>query len=135
MVRLTNSEITATVKGGTGNGGNVDISGKNIILDSSRIIANAEGGNGGNINVNATLFLTSPDSIVKASSQFGIQGTVEINAPVINVSSGLVNLPNTFLNIDSLAPKQCATTEEEISTFAVTYEGIPPRPDRAFPSK
>jgi filamentous hemagglutinin family protein len=135
LVDLRNSRITATVKGGTGNGGNVDVSGTNIILDESKIIANAEGGNGGNITINATVFLTSPDSVVTASSKLGLQGTVEIKAPVIDVSSSLVNLPSTFLNVESLAPKQCATTEEEMSTFVVTYEGIPPKPDQTFISK
>ena len=135
LVDLLNSSITATVKGGTGNGGNIDLSGDQIVLNHSNIIANAERGDGGNIKVNSKLFLTSPDSIVTASSRVGVQGTIEIKAPVIDVSSGLVNMPSAFLNLNSLVPKQCATKEEEISSFLVTYGGIPPKPDQTYLSK
>ncbi len=135
LIDLHNSIITATVKGGTGNGGNINLIGNYIILDNSKIIANAEGGNGGNIGINANMFLKSPDSIVTASSRLGVQGTVEIKAPDIDVSSGLVNLPSDFLDANSLVPKQCATREEESSSFAIKYEGVPLKPDQTYLSK
>jgi len=135
LVDLHNSSISAMVKGGTGNGGNIDLSGDHFIIDNSGIIASAEGGNGGTIDIVSNLFLVSPNSIVTASSRLGLQGTVTIKSPLIDVSNGLVDMPTTFLNLDSLVPKQCATREEEISSFVVTHEGIPLGPDQAFLSR
>ncbi|MFZ4858966.1 MAG: filamentous hemagglutinin N-terminal domain-containing protein [Desulfuromonadaceae bacterium] len=135
LINLLNSSITATAKGGTGNGGNVNMRGYSIILDHSKIIANSDGGTGGNISITSNQFITSADSIVTASSRLGVQGTVDINAIVSDVSNGLVEMPNTFLDMDSLVPKQCATKDEEISSFAVTVTGIPPRPDQTYLSK
>ncbi len=130
LIDLTRSSITATVKGGTGNGGNIGLIADNIILDGSKIIANAEYGSGGNININSTLFLQSPDSIVSASSQFGLQGSVEISAPYIDIGSSIVDLPENLLNIQALLPKPCAERVEEISSFVVSVrDGLPLQPD------
>ncbi|HIJ81476.1 MAG TPA: hypothetical protein HPP76_07200, partial [Desulfuromonadales bacterium] len=135
LLDLFDCSVTATVRGGIGNGGNIDVSGSHIVVDRSKIIANADGGNGGNININTGLLLTSPDAVITASSRLGLQGTVDIKAPIVDVSSGLVSLPSSFMNILSLNPKQCASTEEEISSFTVTREGIPLRPDRFYPGR
>ena len=77
-----NSTITAEA-GNQGDGGNITINASNILAKkSSAVSANAIGGDGGNIDVDAVnLFLEAPiDEIFSASSELGIDGTVEIEA-------------------------------------------------------
>jgi large exoprotein involved in heme utilization and adhesion len=89
---LVSSEITTSVKGETGNGGNIAIDPQLMILDHSSIIAQAIEGHGGNITITAGLFIPSSDSVVSATSQLGISGTVEINGPRVDVNGALVVL-------------------------------------------
>ena len=132
LIDVHDSSITATVKGGKGNGGNISLRSDKIVVDESTIKANAEGGNGGAIEINANLLLKSPQSSITASSTFGVQGTVAIKAPDIDVSSGLVQMPTDFLDTNALVPKRCALKEEESSSFVIASEDIPPRPDKSL---
>ena len=104
---------------------------KFVVLNRSNIIAKAEGGDGGRIVIISDVFLSTPDSIVSASSRLGIDGTVEIFSPMVDVSSGLVSLPESFLKADDLLPKRCAEKDEdEASSFHIIgHEGSPPGPD------
>lgn len=79
---------------GAGIGGNVTIN-TNILfsLGNSTITANAFGGRGGNIRIKVRDgFLFSENSLVEASSEFGINGTVQINGFAIN-SRGIKAAP------------------------------------------
>jgi hypothetical protein len=79
MVSLIDSKITASVGGGPETtGGNITIDPHYVILNDSQIIANAYEGRGGNIRIIADVFLASPESVVDASSELGIDGTVDI---------------------------------------------------------
>ena len=78
---LVSSEISTSVKGETGNGGNIAIDPQLMILNHSSIIAQAIEGHGGNITITADQFIPSSDSIVSASSELGISGTIVINGP------------------------------------------------------
>ena len=49
-----------------------------MILDGSRVVAQAIEGNGGNIAITADVLLVPPDSLISASSQLGIQGAVPV---------------------------------------------------------
>ncbi len=126
---LTDSDITATVKGAMGDGGNIEMNSKFVVLNRSNIIAKAEGGNGGRIVIVSDVFLSTPDSIVSASSRLGIDGTVEIFSPMVDVSSGLVSLPESFLKADDLLPKRCAEKDEASSFHIIEHEGSAPDPD------
>ncbi|MDJ0649218.1 MAG: filamentous hemagglutinin N-terminal domain-containing protein [Xenococcaceae cyanobacterium MO_188.B19] len=69
-------------------GGNIMINTNNLtLLDDSKITANAQAGNGGNIMIN-TQGLFPPDAVEKkqidASSNLGIDGTIDIIAPDID---------------------------------------------------
>ena len=87
MVSLIDSKITASVGGGPETtGGNITIDPHYVILNDSQIIANAYEGRGGNIRIIADVFLASPESIVDASSALGIDGTVDIQAPISSIT-------------------------------------------------
>lgn len=129
---LDGTQVTATVAGGTGNGGNVTIHAKTLVgLGNSDITARADQGFGGNIAIEAEAVLLSKDSDLNASSNvIGQEGVVEVNAPRVDVSNNLAVLPESLLDIEAFMPKRCAVREDELSTFVVKgRDGIPPRPE------
>ena len=89
---LNQSRITATARG-AGNGGNITINTDNIIgFNNSDITANAVEGNGGNIAIDSDFIVgleersrLTPLNDITATSEFGIDGTVKVNAPDNNL--------------------------------------------------
>jgi large exoprotein involved in heme utilization and adhesion len=137
LVRLQDSQITATVGGGTGDGGNVTIDPEFIVLQGSQITANAVAGHGGRISLTASkAFLADLSSEVTASATRGINGVVNIQAPVTNISSSLVPLPQAFARATELLSTRCAERLRAgtVSSFVVRgREGVPARPGRVLP--
>jgi large exoprotein involved in heme utilization and adhesion len=138
MVNLIDSVISASVGGGPQTvGGNITIDPEYVILNDSQIIANAYEGKGGNIRIIADVFLASPDSIVDASSALGIDGTVDIRAPITNISGTLAPMQGNFLSTEALLRDRCIARirGERISSFVVSgRDGLPIRPGSVLPS-
>lgn len=94
---LNQSQITASA-GGEGNGGNINIDSETILgLNNSDITANAVAGDGGNIGINADFIFglegraqLTAESDITATSEFGVNGTVEINSPDSNADEDLI---------------------------------------------
>jgi len=108
LVELNKAAITTTVASNVGNGGNIDIDPKFIVLIDSRIIANASAGAGGAIRLTADNILADSQSVISASSDLGIDGTVAIDAPDTDLTGGLATLSAEFLNAAALLAQQCA---------------------------
>jgi len=138
MVNLIDSKITASVGGGPQTtGGNITIDPQFVILNDSQIIANAYEGKGGNIRIVADVFLASPESIVDASSTLGIDGTVDIQAPITSIVGTLAPMQGNFLSAEALLRDHCAARirGESISSFVVSgRDGLPIRPGSVLPS-
>jgi filamentous hemagglutinin family protein len=138
MIRLINSQINTSVAGGDATlGGNIKIDPQFVIFQNSQVLAQAFAGTGGNINIISNVFLADPASIVDASSQLGISGTVNIQAPVQNVSGELVVLSEDFSSAAALLAQQCAArvADGKFSTFVVAArEGLPVEPGGLLPS-
>src|SRR5207344_2309311 len=98
----------------------------------SQILAQAFAGAGGAIKITATsAFIADPLSIVDASSTLGINGTVNIQAPLQNVGGELTALTQEFSSAAALLAQQCAAraTDGKFSTFVVaSREGLPGEP-------
>lgn len=126
-VYLDNSEITASVGGGSGNGGNVYIDPDFVVLDQSRILANAFGGRGGNILIVTDYFIGSSDSLVDASSRLGVDGRVAISSSVDELDSNLITLPDTYLEAAGLLREPCSARHySDRSSFTVAGRtGLP----------
>lgn len=121
-LRLNNSQITTSVNGGDGKGGNITIGAELdnnlklvkvnpfdfVILNNSNISANAFKGDGGNINIAANVFLTSPTTSITASSALGAPGSVDIQAPTTDLSGSLAPLPDAIVQATSLLRQSCA---------------------------
>jgi large exoprotein involved in heme utilization and adhesion len=136
LIYLNYSDITATVRSGVGNGGNIFVDPQFVVLNHSNITANAFGGNGGNINLVAGNFFMSTDSTVSASSQLGVSGTVTLNTQLTDLSGSLANLPMVYLDATGLVRQRCAAQlDGKISTFVLAGRGgIPQEPGSLMPS-
>ncbi len=134
---IRNQSLISAEAGGTGNGGNININSPVIAgLENSDIIANAVQGNGGNININTQgLFglqfrseLTL-DSDITASSQFGVNGIVEINNPAIDPSSSLTQLPTDVVDSSQEVASGCSVVNQGNSFTAVGKGGLAANPN------
>jgi filamentous hemagglutinin family protein len=138
MVHLQNSEITASVGGGPDTiGGNITIDPEFVILDNSQIIANAFEGKGGNIQITAGVFMADPNSVMSASSEYGISGEVDIKAPISNISGSLTPSEKNYLSAASLLRQPCAARVSggKYSSFVVGgRDGLPLEPGSFMPS-
>jgi filamentous hemagglutinin family protein len=138
MLDLVDSKITASVGGGPETtGGNISIDPEFIVLKNSRIIANAYEGKGGNIKIVADTFLSDPKSIVDASSALGISGTVNINAPINNISGILNPLSTDFISATNLLRERCIARIRggKYSSFIVGgRDALPIEPGNLLPS-
>ncbi|MFM2062678.1 MAG: hypothetical protein RLZZ507_2348 [Cyanobacteriota bacterium] len=138
LLLRNNSEITATA--GTaqaaGDGGNITINTPFIVAfpqENSDITANAFEGNGGRISINTNSIFglefrnqLTPLSDITVSSEFGLAGDVEINTPEVDPTSGLINLPTSLVDIESLNKDVCAVKDDKIaggSSFIITGKG------------
>ncbi len=110
LIHLADSEITTSVIGGQNTGGgNFDLQAPFVVLDDSLLTATALEGSGGNIDIGSEVFLATQESVLDASSQLGIDGRVDIQAPLYDLSGTLKPLPNDFLDAAELSRTPCET--------------------------
>ncbi len=137
IMRLQDSQIRAAVDGGPGTtGGNIIIESELVTLENSQVIADAFEGMGGNIRIVADGFLRDADSRVSASSDLGIDGTVEIQT-LTNLSGLVTPLSPGFVSTTALLRDPCATQlwEGTVSSFVVVGRDIAPQgPEAALSS-
>ncbi len=135
FVYLLDSRITAESVGG--NGGNITIDPQFVILNDSQINTSAAF-NGGNITIVSTSVLASPslDESLFATGQKGVNGTVTITAPDLDLSGSLVPLSLSLLDATSQLRPQCAVRlPGGASSFVVSGRGgIPVEPDALLPA-
>ncbi|NJK51222.1 S-layer family protein [Candidatus Gracilibacteria bacterium] len=139
--RISATAGTARTADARGKGGNIDITAKFIFavpIENSDITANAVRGDGGEVNITAQgIFgiefreiLTSLSDIT-ASSEFGLAGTVQIDAPDTDPSRRVVNLPT--LTVEPEVVQACTPSEGQQSEFVITGRGgLPPSASEAI---
>jgi large exoprotein involved in heme utilization and adhesion len=127
QIRLVNSQVNASA---FLNGGNITIDPNLVVLQNSQILAQAVQGAGGNIIITTPLFLADQSSLVSASSQFGLNGTVTIQSPTSNLSGSLGTLSSKPNQAQSLLTQRCAALANgQASSFVVTgHEQLPADP-------
>jgi hypothetical protein len=136
FLHLVSSEISTSVKGDTGNGGNITIDPQLVILNHSSIIAQAIEGHGGNITITAGQFIPSADSIVSATSELGISGTVVINGPRVDVNGALVVLSTQLRGRTEVLREACAARADRPNSSLVEAGrgGLPQDPEATLPA-
>ncbi|MGB8166391.1 MAG: hypothetical protein WCF18_02800 [Chthoniobacteraceae bacterium] len=119
-ISLRNSSVVA--EAGL-NGGNVFIDPEFVILDHSRISANAILGAGGNILIITDSFLSSSSSVT-ASSEANVQGSVQIQSLNVDLSGALVVLSSSLVDVSTQLREQCARRlGMDFSSFLVLGRG------------
>ncbi len=137
---LEGGQITTSVQGGSGDGGDITLQNPElVVLNCGQIKAQAYQGNGGNIRLTGDHFVTSFGSIISASSQLGVDGKVTINSPDETIHGDLLVLSSNFKDSSHLLRKPCkAIHRSQRSQFIVKrIAGSPLSPDdlrnSAFP--
>jgi large exoprotein involved in heme utilization and adhesion len=147
LLLLRRGSIISTTAGTAqqpGDGGNITINTPNGFIvavpsEDSNISANAFTGKGGRVDITAQGIFgiqsrPSPTSLsdITVSSEFGIDGTVELNTPDVDLSRGLVNLP--AVPVDTKVAQGCtAGGSQAQSEFIITGRGgLPPNPGEAL---
>ena len=141
LILRQNSRIEASAGGSKVQGGNITLDTDVIAaLENSDISANSNKFLGGRVIINAqsvfgTQFRTAPtpESDITATGGTPEQsGTVQINTPDVDPSSGLIELPANVVDVTALVVDPCAAARGG-SRFSVTGRGgIPPSPDEAL---
>jgi len=109
MVYLQRSAITTSVRAEKGNGGDIRIDPRFVVLDDSLIRANAIGGNGGHVQIIANEIVKSAESAITATSQTGVAGEIVIAGPQVDLNSTLVVLASTLRSAAAVLQESCAT--------------------------
>ena len=143
FLEAIDSEISTSVLGGAGGGGNIRITMGNdsdlaiMILERSQLTARAVQGRGGNMTIVTGLFVASgePETVVSASSELGIAGEIQIDAPDASIVGTLTTLPAVFLDAAGLIRAGCAAqrSESSASLFVRSHGGLPPAPGGLLP--
>jgi filamentous hemagglutinin family protein len=131
LVYSLGSGINTSVRGGTGDGGNITLeSPQFLVLNQGHIKAQAYEGRGGNIHITSEQLIASPCSQISASSKLGIDGEVEIDAPEVNLDDFLVVLPGSFVDVSGQLQSPCTVVGVARNSFVVKrIAGSPPSPD------
>ena len=127
MMLMNNSNVSTSVLGLEGDGGNITYDNKITLINKSQIIANAHEGTGGNITINSDHLIRSADSIIDASSKLGINGTVNILSPEIDLSSGLNALSARFMDASQWLNTPCNQRGDDFSSLIVNDRDSLPR--------
>lgn len=138
LLMRQDSKISAEA-GDFGTGGNIKINTNLLVaLDNSEIVTNAFKGNGGNIQIGTQGLFRSPNTRISASSEFGVNGVVDIRSPVVDPSKGLVSLPQEVVNVTGLVAQGCTAARNyaSSSSFVITGRGgLPPNPNNTIASE
>ncbi|MDV2998141.1 MAG: hypothetical protein N4J56_007846 [Chroococcidiopsis sp. SAG 2025] len=122
---------TAGLAGGGGNGGNIIIDTDSLAaVNRSSITANAFTGRGGNIQITTQGIFQSPDSRFDASSQFGVDGTVEVRSLGLEPDEALVPYNRVFIPMDEVMKNSCFAQRKKKQVRLVITDngGLPAGP-------
>ncbi|WDD32955.1 filamentous hemagglutinin N-terminal domain-containing protein [Nostoc sp. UHCC 0926] len=131
--QISTSADTAKV-GADVAGGNIDIDTKFLAAvpkENSDITANAFKGRGGNVNIKASGIFgiqrrerETPLSDITASSELGINGTVQLSTPDVDPNRGLVELPTNLVDVSGQISQSCTLgSKQSANSFVVTGRG------------
>ena len=148
---MLNDASAITADTGAGTGGNLRVAGAmtadgtinaradTIVLRESELTANAGSGTGGRIDIITEAFLADPASVIDASSQAGgIDGVVNVEAVVSNLSEIVTTLSPDFAQAAELLRNRCAAQLQEGTVSSLVARGhasVPATPEGLLPSR
>ncbi len=129
LILRRNSSITTNAEGSNIPGGNITLNTDILAaLENSDISANSEEFQGGNVTINAqAIFGTQRSDALTSKSDITATGrtqagTITINTPDVDPSSGLIQLPENFVDASSIIDRRCSPSNRA-SSFVVTGSG------------
>ncbi|MEM9507921.1 MAG: filamentous hemagglutinin, partial [Cyanobacteria bacterium P01_E01_bin.35] len=135
---LQNNSFISAQAFNNANGGNLTIDTNFIVAypnGDNNIVASAEQGNGGNIDITAKSLFgieerpNNPSTNdINASSEFGLDGVVEINTLGLEPTQGLTKLPSAFVVSQPLQGCQANRDTDNSSFINTGRGGLPPNP-------
>jgi filamentous hemagglutinin family protein len=147
ILSLDNGDITAQALNEV-NGGNLAIDANFIVAypnSNSDIFASAEEGEGGNINIDAESVLGIKErplndftNDINASSEFDLDGSVNINTSDINPVQGAAELPSNVVEAKQTAEQTCSANRQGKANNGLAIAGkggVPPAPDAPLNSE
>ena len=129
---MLESQVETDVTGGQRAGGNVSIAHEQVLLNRANVTARADLGFGGDITIAAAELVTSADTHIDASSNAGLNGTITLASPEVDLESGLSQLPTDFLDASALLRPSCQARsggEREGSFVVARRQGLPASPE------
>jgi filamentous hemagglutinin family protein len=145
---LDNESIISAEAEERADGGNLKIDSSFIIAypdGNNDILANAEQGAGGNITINAeSVFgieersLNDSTNDINASSEFDLDGTINIDTSDINPLQGVTELPSDVIEAKQTTAQTCSVNREGKANNSLAIAGkggISPAPDTPLNSE
>lgn len=142
---LSNNSIISARAFEDANGGNIDIDAEFIFASPNQdnnILASADRGRGGNIRIASEGIFgleersSTPDNNTNdldASSRLGIDGTVQINTPEVNLQKELEQLEGELVSTEAIIANSCLSRSSQRSSFTLGgYAGLPKSPDSNY---
>ena len=113
----TDSVITTTVADDAGDAGDIVITTPLLAIGESRILARADEGQGGDIEISVDDLVQSPVAEINAEAgATGVDGTVVVSAPEVDLTAGLTALDGRFLDVSSLLRERCAARRADAAS-------------------
>ncbi len=113
LIFLKDSRIESSVKGNSATkGGNISLDPEFIVVSNSEITATANEGAGGNIDLVAkVVFIDRLGSLDASAGDPRLDGSVNIQAPIQNLSQAIAPLPQGLVEVAALYSAKCAGQE------------------------
>ncbi len=131
LVRLDNAQMTTSVSGHQGNGGDIDLNARALILNSGFIQANTAASNasGGQVGIDVIMLLPSANTlflggalplafqadifgfnVIQAAAPTGVSGNIQIARPQLDLSGSLAGLSSELIDSGGLGRSPCQTS-------------------------
>ena len=130
LIQLINSGFTTSVQGHqNGNGGNINVTAENLVMETGLIQANTEASraSGGDINLNIKGLIPSGETVIQGGDQLvgwqpyifglnviqaaapnGVSGHIQSTAPQLDLSGVLANLGGPQFDTSAISRDYCA---------------------------
>ncbi|WP_200283955.1 filamentous hemagglutinin N-terminal domain-containing protein [Rhabdochromatium marinum] len=138
---LQDSLMTTSDEGVSGNGGNITLTPKQLILDGGFIQANTAAANarGGDIVIGAEALIASHDqvaiggnirqefipgsgeNVIQAAAPLGIQGDIALATPDLDITASLVPLRTPFQHADAILNDLCQSVATDNSSHLIAF--------------
>ena len=131
VIVLRDSQITTSVAGLSGNGGDIDVVANGLVMQTGFVQANTAASNarGGDVAIDVRMLVPSGNSlfvggetpyayqpgvfglnVIQAAAPTGVSGTIDITTPVLDVSGGLSGLTTKLIDTGGLGRSLCQAT-------------------------